>query len=174
MVKNIFSKKTFPKNLLLLFLISFSLIQSVNSACNASNCPPLRGLCQKNMCVCEEGFTTINNENIKNNGIFCNYILKSRYVAFLLEFLFPIGVGHFYSGKTILASIKLGIFVLLVFSCIFMLCCLSKNRHEINMGKYILVIIIVLSFLSLILMEIFDLIAYGIGLYNDGNGVQMN
>ena len=160
--------------LLLLLLITFSLIQSVNSICNASNCPPLRGLCSDNICVCEEGFTTINNKRIKNNGIFCNYRLKSRYIAFILEFFFPFGAGHFYSGKTILASIKLGLFVLLVISFFVILCCRSKNRNESNISSVIFTIVIILCLLSIVLMEIFDLIGYAAGIYVDGNGVELN
>ena len=109
MVLKHFTNHYFFNKFFLLILISFSLIQSVTSVCNALNCPPLRGLCSNDICVCEEGFTTVNNKYIKNNGIFCNYILKSRYIAFLLEFFFPFGAGHFYTGKTILSTIKLGI-----------------------------------------------------------------
>ena len=107
-------------------------------------------------------------------GIFCNYTLKSRYIAFVLEFFFPIGAGHFYAGKTILAGIKLGFFVLIVLSFIFMCCLLAKNRNDTNAGSIILTIIIILSLVGLILMQIFDLIGYAAGIYSDGNGVEMN
>ena len=60
---NIFS----PNRLFLFILISFCSIKIVNSACDALNCPPLRGLCSNNICVCEEGFATVNTKQIKNN-----------------------------------------------------------------------------------------------------------
>ena len=174
MVLKFHTNPIFSNKILSLLLISFCLIKTVNTFCDAVNCPPLRGLCNNGECVCESGFATVNNKQIKNNGIFCNYILKSRYIAFILEFFFPFGAGHFYSGKTILAGIKLGLLVLLIVSFLTLLCCISKNRNDTNAGSIILSIIIFLSLLSLIIMQIFDLIAYAFGLYSDGNGVEMN
>ena len=128
MVQKHYANNYISNKFLLSILISFSLIKSVTSQCNSLNCPPLRGLCSNNICVCEEGFTTVNNKYIKTNGIFCNYILKSRYIAFILEFFFPFGAGHFYSGKTIFASIKLGIFVAIIISFIALLCFNPKKK----------------------------------------------
>ena len=173
MVQN-FYNKPYYFNKLLFFLILICLIHSVTSNCNALNCPPLRGLCSNNLCVCEDGYATVNNKQIKNNGIFCNYNLKSRYIAFLLEFFFPIGAGHFYSGKTILASIKLGLFVFLVVSFIIVLFCKSVNRFNANSGTITLSFLIILCLLGIVLMQIFDLIGYACGIYLDGNGVEMS
>ena len=164
----------YPNRLFLFILISFCSIKIVNSACDALNCPPLRGLCSNNICVCEEGFATVNTKQIKNNGIFCNYKLKSWYVAFILELFFPFGVGHFYSGKTVLAGVKLGIFVGLIISFLILLCVNSKYKLATNTISLIFTILVLLCLLSLILMEIFDLIAYVTGIYSDGNGVPMS
>ena len=174
MVQKHYANNYISNKYLLSILISFSLIQSVTSQCNSLNCPPLRGLCSNNICVCEEGFTTVNNKYIKTNGIFCNYILKSRYIAFILEFFFPFGAGHFYSGKTIFASIKLGIFVAIIISFIALLCFNPKKRNGENTAALILSIILILCLLSLIIFQIFDLIAYAAGIYSDGNGVSLN
>ena len=168
-ISNYFSNK-----LLFFIIICLYQFQTVSSACDSLNCPPLRGLCSNNLCVCEEGYATVNNNQIKNNGIFCNYNLKSRYIAFLLEFFFPIGAGHFYSGKTILASIKLGLFVFLVVSFIIVLFCKSVNRFNANSGTITLSFLIILCLLGIVLMQIFDLIGYACGIYLDGNGVEMN
>ena len=138
MVKKHYANNYISNKYLLSILIIFSLIQSITSQCNSLNCPPLRGLCSNNICVCEEGFTTVNNKYIKTNGIFCNYILKSRYIAFILEFFFPFGAGHFYSGKTIFASIKLGIFVAIIISFIALLCFNQKKRNGENTAALIL------------------------------------
>ena len=174
MVQKHFTNLYCSDKLLLFILISFSLIQFTTSECNALNCPPLRGLCSNNICVCEEGYTTVNNKNIKTNGIFCNYALKSRYIAFILEFFFPFGAGHFYSGKTILASIKLGIFVTLIISFFIILCFVSKNKNSPSVSALVVTTITVLCLLSILIMEIFDLIGYAVGIYTDGNGVPMN
>ena len=174
MVLKHFTNHYFFNKFFLLILISFSLIQSVTSVCNALNCPPLRGLCSNDICACEEGFTTVNNKYIKNNGIFCNYILKSRYIAFLLEFFFPFGAGHFYTGKTILSTVKLGIFVVIIISFFALLCFNPKNRNGENTCALILSVILVLCLISIIIIQIFDLIGYATGLYSDGNGVPLN
>ena len=173
MVQKHYANNYISNKFLLSILISFSLLQSVTSQCNSLNCPPLRGLCSNNICVCQEGFATVNNYYIKNNGIFCNYSLKSRFIAFALEFFFPFGAGHFYSGKTILACLKLGFFVLLIFSSICALCLNAMNESSSKTGTIILTLIILISILGIILMQIFDLIAYGAGIYSDGNGVAL-
>ena len=77
-------------------------IYKVTSACNPANCPPLRGLCSNNICVCQERFVAVNNKYIKNNGVFCDCVLKSRSIAFVLEFFSPFGAGHFYAEKQFL------------------------------------------------------------------------
>ena len=174
MVNQPYIQKYFPNKLFLFILLSIYQIQTVTSVCNTGNCPPLRGLCSNNICVCQEGFVTVNNNYIKNNGIFCNYILKSRYIAFILEFFFPFGAGHFYAGKTIFASIKLGIFVTLIICFFIWLCFISKNGTETNAGSITLALIVFLSIIILILMQIFDLIAFAFGLYSDGNGVALS
>ena len=154
-----------------LFLVTLCLIKSAYSVCNSVNCPPLRGICSADLCVCEDGFTTVNNKYIKNNGIFCNYRLKYKFVAFLLEFFFPFGVGHFYSGKKILASIKLGFFVLMIIMCCAALCCV--NVKAINSCSFVISLILILSIIGLFIMQICDLLFYAIGFYNDGNGIEM-
>ena len=174
MVNQHYILKSFPNKFLLFILLTIYQIQSVTSACNPANCPPLRGLCSNNICVCQNGFVTVNNKYIKNNGIFCNYILKSRFIAFVLEFFFPFGIGHFYAGKTIFASIKLGTFVTLIVCFLIWLCFISKNGTETNLGSIILALIVFLSIIILILMQVFDLIAFGFGIYSDGNGVALS
>ena len=154
-----------------IFLITFCLIKTAYSACNSVNCPPLRGVCSGKLCVCEEGYTTIKNKNIQSNGVFCNYHLKSRFVAFLLELFFPFGVGHFYSGKILLSTIKIGLFVLMIVMCCSVLCCV--NIKAINSCSFVICLILVLCLIALVLMEICDLLFYALGVYTDGNGIEM-
>ena len=159
------------KRILFIMLITLSLIKTALTVCNQSNCPPTHGECIGNICVCKEKFMTVNNEKIKNNGIFCNYVLKSRFLAFLLEFFFPFGIGHFYSGNIILAIIKLALFILLISMCCSILCCAAGKI--LNICSTIICIIVVLSLIGLVFMEIFDLVGYGLGIYTDGNGIAM-
>ena len=106
-MKNCFLK------ILCFITISLTLIKSTLSTWNERNCPSTKGMCSNNQCICNEKYITINNKDFRDNGIYCNYGLKSRFIAFLLEFFFPFGVGHFYSGKIYLATIKLSLFVIL-------------------------------------------------------------
>ena len=78
------------------------------------------------------------------------------------------------SGKTIFASIKLGTFVTLIVCFLIWLCFISKNGTETNLGSIILALIVFLSIIILILMQVFDLIAFGFGIYSDGNGVALS
>ena len=165
-------KQIKSQKLFLLFLITFCLIKSSYSICDSVNCPPLKGVCNGNQCICEDVFITVNNKNIQSKGVNCNYHLKSRFVAFLLEFFFPFGVGHFYSGKTFLALIKLSLFSILICMCCAVLCCVTSK--DANPFSIIICSILVLCLISIALMEIFDLVSYAFGLYNDGNGIMMN
>ena len=172
-MKKICNHKIISNKYILFIMITLSLIKSAYSWCNTLNCPSSRGLCNGNICVCEENYLTVNNKQIHNNGIFCNYHLKSRFVAFLLEFFFPFGVGHFYAGKSILAIIKLGLFVILISMCCSILCCVVGKPSN-NTCSLILCLIAVLSIIGIIVMEIFDLVSYALGIYTDGNGVEMS
>ena len=170
MSKNYKSRK-YSKKFLFFILISLSLIKSTNSNCNEVNCLPTRGMCFNNRCICNQNYITTDNKVLENNGIFCNYELKARFIAFLLEFFFPFGVGHFYSGKIYLAIIKLSLFAIMICSCCCVLCCVvGKEAGSLSL---IVCIIIVLSIIVLVVMEIFDLIGYGLGIYKDGNGYEM-
>ena len=160
-----------PDRILLIFFTLLALINSTNSACNASNCPPVRGLCVRNVCVCTPKYTTVNNEYVKNNGINCNYELKSKLFALLLEFFFPFGMGHYYSEKMILFSIKLCLFGGLILSCCFIACFLAEDK--ITGCQTVLTLIFLLCIISLFILQIIDLVSYGFGLYHDGNGVAM-
>ena len=159
------------KNKFFLIFISVSLINSVYLVCNKSNCPESRGTCSGGTCICKNNYITISNAYVDNKGIYCNYPVKSKLMAVLLEFFFPFGVGHFYSGNTLLAIIKLVIFIILLSMCCSILCCVAGKC--INIVSSIICFTIIASLIALVCMEIFDLVGYGFGIYNDGNGVMM-
>ena len=160
-----------PEKFFLIFFTLLALISSTNSACNISNCPPVRGSCFSNVCVCDERYTTVNNQYVKNNGINCNYELKYKLYAFLLEFFFPFGMGHYYSGKTIFFIIKLFLFGGLILSCCFIACFLAEDK--ITGCQTALTLIFLLCAILLVILQIIDLVSYGFGIYYDGNGVPM-
>ncbi len=171
MVKKYNQNKYFH-NILFLIIITLSIIKTSYSICNQNNCPPNRGYCRGNECICEPNFITLNNAYVKNNGVYCNYKVKSRYMAFLLEFFFPFGIGHFYSGNTVLAIIKLALFIFLLTMCCSVLCCVVGK--VLSACSAIICILVLLSIIGLVFMEVFDLISYGLGFYYDGNGVKMS
>ena len=158
-------------NFILIFIYFLSIKKIHSISCSPQNCPPLQGICYKNQCVCSKDFVTVNNQYIKNYGISCNYQTKNRFIAFLLEFFFPFGVGHLYAEKKYLAIIKFSFFLIFLFGYCGQLCCLQK---PINKGIIFVSVIFLLDLLLWILMQIFDIICYALGYYYDGNGVIMN
>ena len=159
------------EKLLFISLIILSLIKTTISVCNTSNCPPSRGDCISGQCKCKNNYATIDNSFIKSNGISCNYRLKSSLMALLLELFFPFGVGHLYSGKTLLAIIKFLLFLFLLSIFCSLLCCVIGK--VVNACTTIIFVIVILSLIGLVFMEVFDIISYLLGFYRDGNGVNM-
>ncbi|MCQ2817044.1 MAG: hypothetical protein MJ252_07245 [archaeon] len=149
---------------LILLLFNFIFTQG----CNYSNCPPLQGVCFNNQCICGKGYATVNNEYINSNGISCNYKTKSQFIAFLLEFFFPIGVGHLYSERTLMASIKFGIFVFFLIGFCSELCLLktAMNKCIICLSIFFILDIIIWFGIQLV-----DLCGFALGFYKDGHGV---
>ena len=162
------SKYYFIK-LLFSILISFCLLKSVNSLCNQSNCPILRGICYNDICHCFYEYQTLNNDYINSDNIFCNYKKKSRYIAALLEFFLPV-IGHIYSGKTYFAVIKSAFIWIVIIDIIVIF---VKGRDTTETTRIILVIVLLLSILSILIMQISDKIGYISGFYLDGNRAEM-
>lgn len=138
------------------------------SKCSYANCPALQGVCDNNTCLCGNGFMTV--EQL-NDGKFCNYKTKSKFIAFLFEFFFPFGVGHLYAENATLAMIKFSLFMIFFLSFCFELCFLQAK-----VGKCLLFItfIFIVDLILWILLQLVDLIGYSLGYYTDGNGIQMH
>ena len=157
-------------NILKIFLY-FLIIKTLFCAgCSPSNCPPLQGVCDKNVCVCAKDYATVDNEYIKSYGISCNYQTKTKFIAFILELFFPIGVGHIYAEKTYMAILKFSLFLVFIFSFCGELCCL---KSKINNCLICLSFIFILDFLAWFSIQLMDIVSYGLGYYTDGNGVPM-
>ena len=74
--------------------------------CNEQNCPIDRGTCSgENFCFCFDGYIST-----YESSTLCDYAQKDRTLYFLLEFILGFGIGHFYIGKYIYASIKLFVY----------------------------------------------------------------
>ncbi|MCQ2817334.1 MAG: hypothetical protein MJ252_08730 [archaeon] len=157
---------------LLSVFILFSLLEYSYPICTVGNCPPLQGYCFNDKCMCARNYMTVSNEYISNKaGINCNYKTKSKFIAFILEFFFPIGVGHLYTENITFAIIKFSLFAFFIFAFCFQLCCLKKP-----IGKCLIAISIlfILDFASWLVLQIADITGYALGLYKDGNGVPLH
>jgi len=107
------------KNIFFIFIILLSIFKIFLFNCIPNkNCLTERGECIDNKCVCYEEFWTLksNTEN-KLPNIFCNYERGSRFLPLILEFFLP-GAGHIVMKKYILASIKIGL-LLVIFICFY-------------------------------------------------------
>lgn len=134
--------------------------------CNYSNCPLFQGVCYEEKCICGYGFTSVESQPM----IYCNYRQKKRMVAFFLEFFFPLGVGHLYAGKTIMAIIKFTMFIFFFCGLCGELCCISLNINKWQVCSAFVILIDLALWFGL---QIVDVVCYAFGFYNDGNGVKM-
>ena len=62
--------------------------------CATTYCSINGGTCNGNTCACKSGYITKDASSIP-----CCYKQKSQLTAFLLEFIFSFGFGHFYIGN---------------------------------------------------------------------------
>ena len=139
-----------------------------SKACNYRNCPPNQGVCYEGECICAYGFTTldIEEEPLK----YCNYKQKSRMTAFFLEFFFPIGLGHIYAAKYLLALIKFSLFFLFFCGVCGEICCMNLNMDKLMFCSAFTLLADMCFWLT---FQLVDLICYAFGFYKDGNGVPM-
>lgn len=136
--------------------------------CTLMNCPLMQGVCAGEVCVCGNGFVTVNKIT---DGHYCNYKSKQRLIAFLLEFFFPFGVGHLYAENLLLAIIKFSLFALFLSLFCLELCCLQTK-----LGGCLVVVsfVFVVDIIIWIGFQMVDIIGYALGYYTDGYGVKMN
>lgn len=154
-----------------IILVSFSVCQAQqNSKCNYINCPYLQGICSNDKCICARHYTTITDKSNKNNQIYCNYHSKSKITAFLLEFFFPLGLGHFYTDNYGKGLIKLILFTLLLLVCCCELCCI---RSLITKGLICLSFLTIIIAISWAVFQLLDIFGYLVGFYTDGYNVEL-
>jgi hypothetical protein len=141
--------------------------------CDPFNCPLNQGICIENKCECFYEFTTIVNDQDKTEFEYCNYPKHLRATAFILEFFFPFGAGHFYIEK-----VKLGIFKLICFMIFFLFICgefcyLSCKLNATNKCHLYLAFGIIFDIAIWLCFHLFDLICFGFGIYTDGNNIEL-
>jgi hypothetical protein len=95
--------------LLIIYFYTIAIIQcsldNTNNFCDSTICTTEGGICfVNNLCLCRNCYITLKTQN---DHRLCNYAQYSSMKAFILEFLFPLGIGHFYMGNNINGIIKL-------------------------------------------------------------------
>ena len=86
-------------------------------------------------CQCNMGFSSYDITDLKSdNNILCCYAQKGQLTAFLLEMFIGFGVGHFFIGNYIFATIKLivQIFLCVVFWCVMYFACNREHSFQTN------------------------------------------
>lgn len=136
--------------------------------CNYQNCPLYQGVCVDDTCICSYDYTTFKYEN--EPLIYCNYKQKSKFTAFFLEFFFPVGAGHLYAGKTLLAVIKFSLFLIFFCGMCSELCSLGMQMNKLVICS---AFVILVDMFIWIILQFIDIICYAFGIYKDGNGVAM-
>lgn len=153
---------------------------SSKEKCGKENCENLNGSCIKgNICLCNTGFANIN--------FGCNYRESFQKYALILEFVLPIGIGHFYCSRNLVGSIKfiflfiLPLFIMLMINSNFF-SNTRKNLEEINIEKsengnksYLNFkkIFFFLYLMAFTLWFFFDLIMFAANFYKDGYGYDL-
>ncbi len=154
--------------------------ESVGSAvhinCNSSNCIPPHGTCMDaHTCVCLSGYANFTPLGQPKSNIYCNYERKNQMTAFILEMLFPFGVGHLYLGDTGYGLAKMSVVLIVpLFLGILLYCCGLKGDTEGECsccGTIVMALLCLLVFAGVI-WQIVDLIMLVMNNFNDGNGIQ--
>lgn len=156
-----------------------------NIVCTKKNCRIPYGECLNyKICQCLEGYASIENDySVKStksfdNKIYCKYRQKNQLYAFLLEFIFIFGIGHFYLLRFYQGISKLVLFVFLSF----MICLIYKydikakfflEENISNKRNLIINILIIFSFWTFLLLHIFDIYMLVTNSYLDGYGIEI-
>ncbi len=153
-----------------------------NIACSNTNCMIPNGVCVDNStCKCLDGWAVFQDANSPQTMYpqACNYQQKRQLVAFLLEFFFPCGIGHFYAGRVLMGVMKLILLALPILALCLGFCGIIASPH--GEGKsdasgacvLIMAIFIYGSYCALGIWGFVDIILFGINSYKDGNGVPL-
>jgi len=162
------------------------------STCEMEECSVIGGEClQGNRCTCKKCYSTLFNKETQHQ-IFCNYSQSSSIIAGVLEFLFPIGIGHFYTGRISFGIYKMligyimffGIYVIVIYYFIYKRTSESELRQPLNGGYQRLTVtlgedaekikrIVLVSQLIFVLFHLFDIYNLLSGIHMDGNNMPL-
>jgi hypothetical protein len=148
-------------------------IPAVN-ACNKDSCSEPNYCISNKVCKCVGDFITYDLE--RKNDKFCNYKRKRQLTALLLEFLFPIGFGHFYSERMLCGMIKFIVYISIGSYGIVMLFKGLPRWNTIrksSVDELLHYILAPLLIFVLGIWHIFDLYMFLSNKYYDGHGVSM-
>lgn len=162
----------------IVFFFLFSLVEleiiEINtkeeSYCNYKVCPPNKGYCKVDTCICFEGFMT-NKEELPQ--VYCNYEQKHTMTALLLETFGLIGFGHIYSGRYGSGILKMIIFYAIIcFGTQFVIQFMKENTDS-DVAYYIKIVISLICIGTPIVWHFIDLYNWACDNYKDGNGMPM-
>jgi hypothetical protein len=145
-----------------------------NSTCNAETCGEPNYCISSKVCRCVDDYITYS--PVQNQEIFCNYKRKRQLTALLLEIIFPIGFGHFYSGRMLCGLIKLILYMLVgsyglgvFYHGVPSLTTLSKTSLE----KVVHTTLACSLICGISVWHIFDIYMLFENRYYDGNGISL-
>jgi hypothetical protein len=165
---NFLSMKTVLKNSTFTFTTGESNYYAYGP-CSKANCDLPYGTCSnENTCICQMGYAQSPNRNVTSNEPSCDYKLKSQACFFLLEVIFWVGIGHFYTGRILYGLLKLiFISVVILLDCLFKYKFYKKFVHKTQ--KKLNVILYFLYF-TILLWQTLDIILIGLNRFKDGKG----
>ena len=140
--------------------------------CNPNTCMEPNYCTSNKLCKCVGDYITFNLDD--NDNKFCNYQQKRQLTALLLEIIFPIGFGHFYSERVLCGMIKfivyalVGIYGILVFKR-----GIPINLKKANGEDFLHFMIASVLICGAFTWHVFDVYMLFTNRYYDGNGISM-
>ena len=129
---------------------------------NGPKCNLNNGQCISNICKCFPGYITYPEEN----QIKCNYKLRSKLIALLLEIISSNGYGLLYIRQYFNALIKF-------FGWLFMYFIYQKYAKFKENNPLVIIIISSIIFLGMLLLQVFDIYQFLKNKYLDGNNINL-
>jgi hypothetical protein len=160
--------------------------------CEIDECSFIGGEClQGKRCICKKCYSTLFNKETQHQ-LLCNYSQSSSLIAGILEFLFPIGIGHFYIGRISIGIYKMligyimffGIYVIVIYYFIYKRTSESELRQPLDGGYQRLTVtlgedaekikkVVLVSQLIFVLFHLIDVYYLFSGIYMDGNNMPL-
>ena len=147
-----------------------------STICNETMCALPYGTCaSENICLCEKGYINKGYTTESEQKI-CSYEQKSKTFPFIMELVFPIGIGHFYVSRYKFGLLKLFTFILL--SVILAYMAKSDYFYSARIQKNALLALVSVwffstSFLILTIWWFIDWYFYLARIYTDSNEVPL-